>query len=140
VAGRTIKQWPSLGVRTKSGKTATTYLLEIPELLAVAEQWDTFVRACLPPSAMWYTPTISKFGQQMLSAGLPGANRNIAIVKRMRKLLAVASLPYKSPHKFRHGHAVYGLQHAQFFTSAFSPSREISSRSAFLFSGWSICR
>lgn len=23
------------------------------------------------------------------------------------------SLPYKSAHKFRHGHAVYGLQHAQ---------------------------
>ncbi len=28
-------------------------------------------------------------------------------------LYQTAGLPYKSPHKFRHGHAVYGLQHAQ---------------------------
>jgi len=27
--------------------------------------------------------------------------------------ITVAGLPYKSAHKFRHGHAVYGLQHAQ---------------------------
>ena len=33
--------------------------------------------------------------------------------KRMRKLFAAAGLPYKSPHKFRHGHAVYALQHAR---------------------------
>ena len=25
----------------------------------------------------------------------------------------MAGLPYKSAHKFRHGHAIYGLQHAQ---------------------------
>ena len=113
VPGRRIEQWPSLGVRTKNGKAATTYLLEIPELLAVVEQWDVFVRECLPPEAMWYTPTISKFGQQVPSADPPGANRSVAIAKRMRKLFAAAGLRYKSPHKFRHGHAVYALQHAQ---------------------------
>ena len=62
---------------------------------------------------MWYTPTISEFGQQTLSADPPGAHRNIAIAKRLRKLYARAGLPYQSPHKFRHGHAVYALQHAQ---------------------------
>ena len=31
----------------------------------------------------------------------------------MRKLFEFADLPYKSPHKFRHGHAVYALQHAK---------------------------
>jgi len=113
VTGRTIKQWPSLGVRTKNGKTATTYLLEIPELLTVVEQWDTLVRARLPPDAMWYTPTVSRWGEQTLSANPPGANRNVAIARRMRKLFAAAGLSYKSPHKFRHGHAVYALQHAQ---------------------------
>jgi len=113
VASRTIKQWPSLGVRTKNGKTATTYLLEIPELLTVIERWDALVRACLPPDAMWYTPTVSRWGEQTLSTNPPGANRNIAIAKRMRKLFAATGLPYKSPHKFRHGHAVYALQHAQ---------------------------
>ncbi len=34
---RTIKQWPSLGVQTKNGKSATTYLLDMPELLVVVE-------------------------------------------------------------------------------------------------------
>jgi integrase len=33
--------------------------------------------------------------------------------KRLRRLFKLAGLPYKSAHKFRHGHAVYGLQHAQ---------------------------
>jgi hypothetical protein len=31
----------------------------------------------------------------------------------MRKLFAAADMPYKSPHKFRHGHAVFSLQNAQ---------------------------
>jgi hypothetical protein len=31
----------------------------------------------------------------------------------MRKLFEFANLPYKSPHKFRHGHAIYALQHAK---------------------------
>ena len=32
---RTVKQWPSLGVQTKLGKHATTYLLDVPELTLV---------------------------------------------------------------------------------------------------------
>jgi integrase len=35
------------------------------------------------------------------------------LTKRLRKLFSIAGLDYKSAHKFRHGHAVYGLQHAQ---------------------------
>lgn len=31
----------------------------------------------------------------------------------MQKLFNLANLEYKSPHKFRHGNAVYGLLHAQ---------------------------
>jgi hypothetical protein len=30
---RSIKQWPTLGVKTKNHKSATTYLLDIPDLL-----------------------------------------------------------------------------------------------------------
>ncbi|HSD85086.1 MAG TPA: hypothetical protein VLG46_14555, partial [Anaerolineae bacterium] len=110
---RTIKQWPSLGVKTKNGKAATTYLLDIPELLAVVKEWDTFIRSQLPPTAMWYTPVISQWGEQILSPDAPGENRNLAVSKRMRKLFELTDLPYRSPHKFRHGHAVYALQHAK---------------------------
>ncbi|MFQ5922649.1 MAG: tyrosine-type recombinase/integrase [Anaerolineales bacterium] len=110
---RTIQQWPSLGVRTKMGKSATTYLINIPELLERVESWDRTVRSQLPATAMWYAPTISRWGEQVLSADAPGKNRVTALAKRMRKLFAIAGLPYKSPHKFRHGYAVFALQHAQ---------------------------
>jgi integrase len=113
IENRTIKQWPSLGVRTKNDKTATTYLLEIPELIRVVDGWNEFVRIRLPLSAMWYTPIISELGNQRLSARAPGKNRHIAVAKRMRKLFRAAGLRSKSPHKFRHGFAVYALQHCQ---------------------------
>lgn len=52
-------------------------------------------------------------GEQTLSADRPGTNRNEAVAKRLRIVFRLAGLPYKSPHKFRHGHAVYALQHAK---------------------------
>lgn len=113
LSSRTLKQWPSLGVETKNGKSATTYLLDIPELLSVVETWDAFIRSQLPLTAMWYTPTVTRWGEQTLSAGAPGKNRNLALAKRLHHLFEVAGVPYQSPHKFRHGHAVYALQHAK---------------------------
>ena len=110
---RTIKQLTSLGVETKNGKSATTYLLDIPDLLTIVEQWDAFIRPQLPLAAMWYTPMVSQWGEQTLSAEPPGTNRSVAVAKRMRNLFDLAGLPAKSPHKFRHGHAVYALQHAR---------------------------
>lgn len=112
VESRTIKQWPALGVKTKNSKTATTYLLDIPDLIGVVECWDTFVRTKLPLTATWYTPVISQWGVQTLSPHPPGANRNTALGKRLRKLFRLTGLPYHSPHQFRHGHAVFALQHA----------------------------
>jgi len=113
LSSRTLKQWPALGVDTKNGKSATTYLLDIPELLAAARQWDDLIRAQLPSTAMWYTPVIGQWGEQVLSAAAPGANRGQAVAKRIRHLFEVVGLPPKSPHQFRHGHAVYALQHAK---------------------------
>ena len=108
-----LKQWPELGVKTKNGKRATTFLLPIPELVAVARTWDEYVRAHLPPDAAWYAPIISRWGDQILSAEEPGKNRNIALNKRLNILFEQAGLPYQSAHKFRHGHAAYGLLHCQ---------------------------
>ncbi len=113
MGAREIRQWPLLGVKTKFRRSAVTYLLEIPELMTVVAEWDAFVRAQLPSTAMWFTPIVSQLGQQRLSADPPGENRNVAISRRLRKLFGAAELPYRSPHKFRHGHAVYGLQHAR---------------------------
>jgi site-specific recombinase XerC len=113
VSKRELYQWPSLGVRTKNAKSATTFLLDVPALVGVVAAWDTFIRTRLPETAMWYTPTISNWGEQKLSSGPPGSNRNVALAKRLRLLFSAAGIPYQSPHKFRHGHAVYALQHAR---------------------------
>lgn len=107
-----VHQWASLGVRTKNYKSATTYLLKIPKLLAVIEHWDRIVRPQLPPTAAWYAPIVSRWGEQTLSAITPGKNRNVAANKRLKALFVRAGLKPKSAHKFRHGHAVYGRQHA----------------------------
>ncbi len=87
--------------------------MNIPELLQVATPWDAFIRAQLPATAPWYTPIVSRWGEQKLSLEAPGENRNTALGKRLRKLFAKAGLPYHSPHKFRHGHAVFALQRAK---------------------------
>jgi integrase len=110
---RTIRQWTSLGVETKNDKSATTYLLDLPELMAVVQDWDDLIRAQLPLTAMWYTPVVSQWGEQTLSSDAPGSNRAIAVNKHIRNLFKVAGMTYQSPHKFRHGHAVYSLQHAK---------------------------
>jgi integrase len=110
---RTLRQWPELGVATKNGKRATTYLLPIPELLSVAQSWDDVVRSHLPSTAPWYAPISSCWGSQSLEESEPGKNRHQALDKRLRKLFTLADSPYKSAHKFRHGHAVYGLLKAQ---------------------------
>jgi integrase len=81
--------------------------------LAVVKSWDTIIREQRPPTAMWYTPIISCWGDQTLSPEKPGKNRIVAVARRMRLLFRRAGLPYKSPHKFRHGHAVYCLQRAK---------------------------
>lgn len=110
---RTIKQWADLGVKTKNSKSATTFLLEIPELLHFVERWDGYIRSRLPPETAWYAPILQNWGDQRLSVEPPGNNRNVALGRRLRKLFALAQIPSLSPHAFRHGHAVYALQHCR---------------------------
>lgn len=108
-----VRQWPELGVQTKNSKHATTFLLNIPDLLAVVRLWDATVRPVLDPSMPWYDPIDHNWGEQHLSRKEPGKNRLHALEKRLKLLFTLAKLPHKSPHKFRHGHAVFGLLHAQ---------------------------
>lgn len=108
-----LRQWPELGVKTKNGKKATTFLFNIPELISVARSWDEYVRTHLPPGAPWYASINNQWGEQTLTADAPGSNRNIALNKRLRLLFEQSGLCYRSAHKFRHGHAAYGLLHCQ---------------------------
>ncbi len=56
IRNKTVKQYPSLGVRTKNSKYAKTSLWDIPELLEVAQDWDNEVRTILPDTGFWFAP------------------------------------------------------------------------------------
>jgi len=113
LANLTVRQWPEVGVHTKNSKKATTFLLNIPDLLAPVHRWDAIVRPVLPPSTPWYAPIEHCWGEQSLSNEKPGKCRLTGLEKRLKLLFSLAKLEFKSPHKFRHGHAVFGLLHAQ---------------------------
>jgi integrase len=113
---RTVKQWPELGVATKNSKAATTYLLDIPELLEIVHVWDDFVRSTLPPCAMWYArlkydPAADKVTVD--EATPPNPRRRAMMSKALKDLCQSAGVFYRSPHKLRHGHAVYALKRAR---------------------------
>lgn len=106
-----VKQWPNLGVHTKNGKHATTSLYQIPELLAVVRDWDAQVRAVLPERGLWFAPLSFDTGE--IDTTPTKSNwRYSGASKDLRDWLQRVGLPYHSPHKFRHGHAVFGLKHS----------------------------
>lgn len=106
-----VKQYPKLGVRTKLKKHAITYLLDIPPLLDVIREWDSEVRSS--GSYYWFaqiSPLTWKIDPVVTSSG---SFRSSIARKNLSSWLARVGLPYHSPHKFRHGHAVYALKNAR---------------------------
>ncbi len=113
VGARRVRQIPAEGVATKNRKAAVTTLHGIPGLLSVVTEWDTFVRERLPDSAPWW-PDLESNGRksQPVSSG-PSKTRRQTLKDCIYRLFDLAGLPRRSPHKFRHGHAVYGIGLAQ---------------------------
>ena len=64
---RCVRQWPELGVHTKFGKKATTFLLPIPKLMDIVSEWDEIVRKNLPHNYPWYAPIKQQWGEQKFS-------------------------------------------------------------------------
>lgn len=112
LASGSVKQWPKLGVHTKNGKAATTRLLDIPDLMTVIRRWDDYVRANLPDNALWFA-SLSSDGMALTGATVAGVERRAMVAKAIRRLCQRAGLGYHSPHKLRHGHAVYALKQAR---------------------------
>ena len=108
---RTVKQWPKLGVKTKFGKHATTFLLDMPDLLEVVQEWDREVREA--GARYWFAHIDSETGKILPGGDEAGKYRSVRARKDLQNWLARARLPYHSPHKFRHGHAVYALKNAK---------------------------
>ncbi len=110
LAARQISQLPERGVRTKNRKAALTYLLDIPELLAVVARWDQRVRA-LPAAALWYA-TLTSDGMTLTATTHAFEGRNSVVEHDVRLICDRAGVPYLSPHKLRHGHVVHALRQA----------------------------
>jgi len=100
-----IKQWPELGVRTKNKKHGTTTFIPIQDLLDVLKEWDSFVRNALPDDGLWFAPLLPSTGEIDINASVSkvGKNRSRIVSRNMREWLDKVGLPYRSPHKCRHG-------------------------------------
>ncbi len=86
-------------------------MLDIPNLLPVAKEWDKEVRSL--GCRLWFasvSPDTGKIDPSIIEAG---KHRNIRARKDLYDWLHRIGLPYHSPHKFRHGHAVYALKNAK---------------------------
>jgi integrase len=106
-----VYQFPKLGVRTKNKKHATTYLLNIPELLEVVNDWDREVRRG-NPGGLWFANLATETEDILSGSFRAGEHRHTRARKDLTDWLARVGLPYHSPHKFRHGHAVYAIKNA----------------------------
>jgi len=110
---RIVKQHPNLGVRTKNGKHATTYLLDLPELLSVVQEWDQLIRSVLPDHGYWFSPFSPETGN-IDPNNLECPKSRCSLVNRQLKLWQREhGLQEYSPHKFRHGHVHYGMNNSR---------------------------
>ena len=88
-------------------------MLNIPHLLEVVREWDGEVRQCLPDTSYWFAPLSYKTGELRTNFHMTGDNRDDRARVDLKKWLAKVGYQYHTPHKFRHGFAVYALKLAQ---------------------------
>ena len=104
----TVNQKPALGVRTKNQKASETQLLRIPELMEVVKSWDNKLRAAgfEKNGGLWFPP-FDMNGEIEPDNTLNWSSRSYILAKCIKKLCLAVGIEYLSPHKFRHGHAIY---------------------------------
>jgi site-specific recombinase XerC len=108
----TVNQYPSEGVRTKNHKAKQTFLLPIPELINVVQAWDDKVRSLLPNNAMWYAGIRSN-GEDLIPMYDANPRRGQDIAEGCELICEKVGIKYRSPHKLRNGHVVYGTKLAK---------------------------
>jgi len=107
-----IQQDPALGVRTKFKKAAVTFLYSIPELHDVILAWDCKIRSVLSPDSPWFAPISPATGELDPNYVMVGMHRDDRFRQDLQDWLKRVNLPYHSPHKFRYGHALYGIENS----------------------------
>lgn len=114
---RRVYQLPEWGVQTKNSKAAVTYLLPIPDLLEVVKEWDVFVRSMAKSESVAWYASMDNLGTNIVQndvvQNVSVAGRRAAMYQGMRELCEIVGIEWKSPHKIRHGHGVYGVKHAK---------------------------
>jgi integrase len=118
ISNRRILQLPELGVQTKNSKAAVTTLLPIPRLIELAAEWDTYIRSqSNDPRLAWYTRLgwegLALDTSDLITADRKPSGRISALRQGLIDLCSRAGVKFKSPHKARHGHGVYGMKHAR---------------------------
>jgi integrase len=111
-----IFQVPSMGVATKFHKSSITTLLNIPELLPIVKNWDAEVRKQYPPYQTWFAPIRPQrenFGHFITTDKKASPLRSKSLHKEMKELCKRAEVPFRSAHKLRHGHAMFGIKNSQ---------------------------
>lgn len=110
-----VNQWPALGMHTKNGKSANTFLLPHPDLKLLEEiviSWHKQLTVALGPKGLWYA-IVDGDRNCFAAQQVPGTNRGSNLGKRIKALCERAGVHPMSPHKLRHGHAVWALQHCE---------------------------
>jgi hypothetical protein len=79
-----VKQWPKLGVRMKFRKHATTYLLNIPDLVEVVDGWDKEVREICGNGGLWFAKVSPEKGRIIPGAIEAGVYRASIAVRDLR--------------------------------------------------------
>jgi site-specific recombinase XerC len=111
-----IYQIPSMGVSTKFHKAGITTLLNIPELLKIVREWDEEIRKYFPTNQTWYAPIRphrEKFGQFYISDKKASPYRSKELRKEMIVICNRAIVTFRSAHKLRHGHAIFGIKNSK---------------------------
>lgn len=103
----------------------TTFLLNIPELLKVVQDWDDEVRPILPPHRFWFAPLSPETGKIDPSIVSIGEHRSTLARRNIKEWLESRGLPYHSPHKFRHGHVHYGQERSKTFADYKAVSQNV---------------
>lgn len=83
----------------------------IPELLEVVKDWDHEVRKG-NPEGLWFANLSTETESILTGLHEAGEHRDTRARKDLRDWINKVGLPYHSPHKFRHGFAVYAIKNS----------------------------
>lgn len=113
-----ILQLPERGVLTKSGKAAKTFLLPIPELKKVIVDWLAYLHDLSVSDLLPIYPRLSVLSNDVDVTDRQkvygrSAGRYQSLRRGMVEICTLAKIKPLSPHKFRHGHGVWGVIHAK---------------------------